>query len=217
MEYDYSKIVVFLYGKQVDKLNEVLKEVISSFVMLDVKVQNRMILLEKNEKKYVMFKNKDRILIIPDTYRADCLNDEFGEVIEISIFKDGNINISKIFSLNKPRGVGGITSTWHFDGNLYNEIVGRVMFIEYEKLNAVYNHESLEMFINKYYDLRNDILKSIFWDLSLFAKNNFIDIKFSERVMISDGYNKDKFDVLYKKHIDKTLEVINEKGKPSIF
>ena len=81
--------------------------------------------------------------------------------------------------------------------------VGYIQLFEYEKLNAVYNQESLEMFINNYYDLRNDILKSIFWDLSLFAKNMFIDIKFSERVMISDGYNKDKFDVLYKKHTNK--------------
>ena len=218
MQYDYSKIVTFLYGKEEKKLNDVLKEVlIDGFTMLDVSVPNKIILLEKNNMKYVMLKNKDRILIIPDTYRGLCLTDEFGEVFEISILEDGNINVSKIICLDKPRGVGSVTSTWHFDGELYNEVVSRVMFIEYEKLNAVYNQESLEMFINNYYDLRNDILRSIFWDLTLFTKNNFINVKFSERIMISDGYTKDKFDILYKKHIDKAFETNNEKGKPSLF
>ena len=71
MQYDYSKIVAFLYGKEEKKLNDVLKEVLTDgFIMLDVSVPNKIILLEKNNMKYVLLKNKDRILIIPDTYRG---------------------------------------------------------------------------------------------------------------------------------------------------
>lgn len=218
MKYDYTKVVNFFYGKNIDKLNDVFEMILSNdYIMLDVNVQSKMILLEKKDLKYIMLKQKERILIIPDNFRSVCLTDDFGEILEISINSDENINISKIFNVSSPRGVGAVTSTWHYENGLYNEIVGRTMFIEYDKLNNFFNNESLDMFLSKYFEIRNDILKDLFWDLTAFTKNNFIDVKFSERIMISDGYNKDNFNVLYKKHIDKSIEVINEKGKSSLF
>ena len=209
MQYDYSKIVSFLYGKQIEKLNDVLRYILlNEFVMLDVNVNAKMILLEKKNIKYVLLKLSDRLLIVPDNYRSMCLYDEFGEIVEISFNDEGNIVVSKLFRGLDTNGVSAITSTWHYEDGLYNEVVGKVMFISQDKLENTLNDESLDMFLNKYHDLRNDILKDLFWDLTLYAKNNFIDVKISERIMISDGFNKDKFEVLYKKHYEKALEVI---------
>ena len=201
MQYDYSKIVGFLYGKQIEKLNDVLKYLLyNEFVMLDVNVKTKMILLEKNNLKYVLFKLSDRLLIIPDNYRSLCLYDEFGEIVEINFNDEGNIVVSKLFREMVSKGVAAITSTWHYEDGMYNEVVGRAMFISQDKLENTLNDESLDMFLNKYHDLRNDILNDLFWDLTLFAKNNFIEVKISERIMVSDGFNKDKFENLYKKH-----------------
>lgn len=218
MEYDYGKIVDFIFGKRNESLYEIIKYILSKeFTMLDVNIPNKMILLQKKEFKYVIFKEKDRILIIPDNYKSLCLTDDFGEILEISINNDGNISISKIFNLDKPRGIAATTSTWNYESKLYSEVVGRALFVDYEKLNSIYSHESLDMFLNKYYELRTDVLKDLFWDLTLFLKNNFIETNISERVMISDGFSKDKFEILYKKHIDKVFETIDKKEKPGLF
>ena len=73
------------------------------------------------------------------------------------------------------------------------------------------------MFLTKYYPLRNDVLNDLFWDMNLFRKNNFIEYKVFERIMISDGYSKDTFENFYNKHISKVLEIVKEKGKPGLF
>lgn len=216
--YDYSKIVEFIYGKKEDKLNDVLKYLLSNdYLMLDVHIQNKVILLEKNKNKYVMLKKDNRILILPINFNSVCLTEEFGELTEICINQDGYVIISKIFNTEAPKGVGAYTSAWRYESNLYNEVVGRVMFIKQEKIEVIENQESLEMFINKYYDLRNDILNDLYWDLTLFAKNNFLDVNLSQRIMASDAFNTDKFDVLYKKHREESLKLIAEKGKSSLF
>jgi len=217
MEYDYNKIVCFLFGRQVNKLNEVLKYNISNdFLMLDVNIPNKVILLEKDNLKYVMYNDNNKVMIIPDGYRSLCFSDDFGEIIEINTNGDGDIIVSKIFRYNNS-GAGAITSTWKYENGEYIEIVGRVMFIEQKELEIVENQDSIEMFLNKYSKLRNDVLNDLYWDLNMFAKNNFINVKLSERIMISDGFNKDKFEVLYKKHIDKAFKTIEEKSKPSLF
>lgn len=218
MDYDYSKIINFFYGKNINKLNDVLKVVLlDGFVMLDVNVNAKMILLEKNNIKYVLTKRDSGLLIFPDNYRSVCLSDDFGELIEINTNDEGNVIVSRIFSLDNPRGIVSSTSTWHYEDNLYTEVVGRVMFIEHEKIEILQNQESLEMFLSKYYPLRNDVLNDLYWDLDLLRKNNFLEYKIFERIMVSDGYTKDTFDNFYKKHIDKVLDVVKEKGKPSLF
>lgn len=218
MDFDYSKIVNFFFGRNINKLNDVLKVVLESgFMMLDVNMNNRMILLEKNDLKYILAKRNDRLVIFPDNYRSVCLTEEFGELIEIIINDEGNVTVSKIFNLDEPSGVVASTSTWRYEDGLYIEVVSRVMFIEKEKMDIIENQESIEMFLSKYYPLRNDVLNDLYWDFNILRKNNFIEPKVFERIMISDGYTKDKFEVFYKKHMDKVLSVVKEKGKPSLF
>lgn len=218
MEYDYSKIINFFYGKNINKLNDVLKVVLSDgFVMLDVNVNAKMILLEKNNIKYVLTKRGSGLVIFPDNYRSVCLSDAFGELIEINTNDEGNVIVSKIFCLDNPGGVVSSTSTWHYEDNLYTEVVGRVMFIEYEKIEILQNQDSLEMFLSKHYPLRNDVLNDLYWDLDLFRKNNFLEYKVFERIMVSDGYSKDTFENFYKKHTSKVLSTVKEKGKPGLF
>lgn len=218
MEYDYSKIVEFYFGKKINKLNDVLKNVINDgFLMLDVNVPNKVILLEKNAKKYIMVKREERLVIFPDNFRSICFFEDFGEVIEININQDGNIIVSRIFRNEDPKGVIASTSTWHYEDKMYNEVVSRVMYIEQEKLEIIENQQTIEMFLTKYYPLRNDILNDLFWDLNLFRKNNFLDIKVMERIMISDGYSKDTFESFYKKHKEKVISTVKEKGKTSLF
>lgn len=218
MNYDYSKIVNFFYEKNIDKLNDVLKGVLSDgFMMLDVNINSRMILLEKNNVKYVLTKRENRLVLFPDNYRSVCFTDSFGELIEISINEEGNVIVSRIFNIDEPNGVVASTSTWHYEDKLYSEVVSRVMFIPHDKLEILENQESLEMFITKYYPLRNDVLNDLFWDMNLFRKNNFLEYKVFERIMISDGYSKDTFENFYKKHTSKVLEIVKEKGKPSLF
>lgn len=218
MEYDYSKIVEFFFGKRNNKLNEVLKNVVGDgFLMLDVNVPNRIILLEKEKKKYIMIKREERLVIFPDNFRSICFFEEFGEVIEISINQDGNVVVSRIFRSEEPKGIISSTSTWHYEDNMYNEVASRVMFIEQDKLEIIENQETIEMFLSKYYPLRNDILSDLFWDLNLFRKNNFLDAKVIERVMVSDGYSKDSFEMFYKKHREKVLSTVREKGKNGLF
>ena len=218
MNYDYSKIINFFYGKNINKLNDVLKVVLSDgFIMLDVNVNARMILLEKDNVKYVLAKKGNRLVLFPDNYRSVCFTDSFGELIEININEEGNVIVSRIFNIDEPNGVVASTSTWHYEDNLYSEVVSRVMFIPHDKLEILENQESLEMFLTKYYPLRNDVLNDLFWDLNLFRKNNFIEYKVFERIMISDGYSKDTFENFYKKHTSKVLEIVKEKGKPGLF
>lgn len=218
MEYDYSKIVEFYFGKRINKLNDVLKNVISDgFLMLDVNVPNRVILLEKNRKKYIMVKREERLVIFPDNFRSICFFEEFGEIIEMNINQDGNVVVSRIFRSEDPKGVIASTSTWHYEDNMYNEVVSRVMFIEQDKLEVIENQQTIDMFLEKYYSLRNDILSDLFWDLNLFRKNNFLDAKVMERIMISDGYLKDSFENFYKKHREKVLSTVIEKGKNGLF
>lgn len=218
MNYDYSKIVNFFYGKNINKLNDVLKVVLSDgFMMLDVNINSRMILLEKDNIKYVLTKRENRLVLFPDNYRSVCFTDPFGELIEISFNEEGNVIVSRIFNIDEPNGVVASTSTWHYEDNLYSEVVSRVMFIPHDKLEILENQESLEMFITKYYSLRNDVLNDLFWDMNLFRKNNFIEYKVFERIMISDGYSKDTFENFYKKHTSKVLEIVKEKGKPGLF
>lgn len=218
MNYDYSKIINFFYGKNINKLNDVLKVVLSDgFIMLDVNVNARMILLEKDNVKYVLTKKGNRLVLFPDNYRSVCFTDSFGELIEININEEGNVIVSRIFNIDEPNGVVASTSTWHYEDNLYSEVVSRVMFIPHDKLEILENQESLEMFLTKYYPLRNDVLNDLFWDMNLFRKNNFIEYKVFERIMISDGYSKDTFENFYKKHTSKVLEIVKEKGKPSLF
>lgn len=218
MDYDYSKIINFFYGKDINKLNDVLKVVLSNgFMMLDVNMSNRMILLEKNNVKYILTKKDKRLVIFPDNYRSVCLTEAFGEVVEININDEGNVVVSSIFNIESPKGVVASTSTWHYEDNLYNEVVSRVMFISQDKLEIIENQESIEMFLSKYYSLRNDVLNDLYWDMEMFRKNNFLEAKVLERIMVSDGYTKDTFENFYKKHTDKVLSVVKEKGKPSIF
>ena len=50
MNYDYNKIVNFLFGKEIKALNSVIEEVINSrYTLIDVNTKNKMFLLnEKN-------------------------------------------------------------------------------------------------------------------------------------------------------------------------
>lgn len=217
MEYDYSKIVEFIYGRKLEKLNEVFKALLLEYKMIDVNQEKGIILLVKNDIKYYMFKAKDRILIIPINYNSVSFADDFNEICEISINSDNDIVISKIFNVLDLKGVASTTSTWHYENGLYNEVVSRVMFVLNEKINIVYNQETLDMFINKYYDNRKDILRDLYWDFNSYLKNNFIDIKFSERIMVSDGFNQDKIEVLYKKLNEKVYEVLKNKCKNTLF
>ena len=125
--------------------------------------------------------------------------------------------LSKIFRCEDPNGVIASTSTWHYEDNMYNEVVSRVMFIEQEKIEILENQQTLDMFLSKYYPLRNDILNDLFWDLNLYRKNNFLDAKVMERIMVSDGYSKDTFESFYKKHKEKVISTVKEKGKSGLF
>lgn len=218
MQYDYGKVVTFLYGKEVSRLNDVMKVVLSNgFVMLDVNMNAKMILLEKNGLKYVLTKRNDRLIIFPDNYSALTFADDFGEIIEMSINTDGNVVVSNIFNSNVHPGVVATTSTWSYFDKLYSEVVSRVMFVKKDALESVNNRMSIEMFINEYYIHRNDVLSDLYWDFEMFRKNNFLEAVFSERIQINDGYSKEPFDDLYKRHMDKVLSVVSEKGKPSLF
>lgn len=218
MDFDYSKVVNFLYGKQVNKLNEVLKVIINNgFIMTNVDTSTKIIFLEKNGVDYFLLKRGKRVVILPANYYNLSFCDEFGEVIEISINNDGDIITSSIFNITNPNGVIATTTTWHFNDNLYSQVVGRVMFIEKEKMDIVQNKESIEMFINSYYPRRNDVFNDLYWDMESFRKNNFIETKVSERIQVNDGYSGEEFSSLYKKQIDKVLEIVKDKGKSSLF
>lgn len=217
MGYDYSKIVEFIYGRRLEKLNQVFEALLTEYKMIDVNKEKGIILLIKEDTKYYMFKAKDRILIIPINYNSVSFIDDFKEICEISINSDNDIVLSKISKSIKRKGVISSTTTWHYENGLYNEVVGRVMFVFDEKLNIIYNPETLDMFINRYYENRKDILRDLYWDFNSYLKNNFIEIKFSERIMISNGFDQDKFDILYKKHNEKKEEVINNRLKNNLF
>ena len=216
MDFDYAKIINFFYGRNVDKLNDVLKVVLSdNFTMLDVNMQARAILLIKNNTKYILTKRENRLIIFPDNYRGVCLTEQFGELIEISINDEGNVIVSKIFNSDDPKGVVAMTSTWHYEEKMYIEVVCRVMFVEQEKLDVIENKQSIEMFLSKYYPLRNDVLNDLYWDFNALMKNVFIKPKVFERIMVSDGYTRDKFEEFYKKQTNKALNIVKEKGKIS--
>lgn len=215
--YDINKIIEFICGKKIDKLNQIFEVLLTEYKMIDVNQEKKIILLLKDDNKYYMFKAKDRILIIPINFNMISFVDDFKEISEISINSDNDIVISKIYNSIKYKGIFSTTSTWHFENGLYNEVVCRVMFVLSEKLNTIYNPENLDMFINKYYESRKDILRDLYWDFNSYLKNNFIDVKFSLRVISNDTYSKDNFLGLYNKQKEKIEEVINSKMKNSLF
>ena len=215
MNYDFNKIISFFYGKNVNKLTEVLRVVLcDGFNMISVDSNQKIIYLQKNNVNYHLVKQEDRLLIYPEIYKSLSFTDEFGEVIEICLNIDGDVTVSRIFNANK--GVCSTTSVWHYSDNLYTQVVARVMYIENEKLNVIDNRESIEMFINTYYLRRNEVFNSLYWDMDLLRKNNFISASLVERIQINDGYKKEAFEELYKRYLDKVSLVLSEK-KSSLF
>ena len=104
MNYDYNKIVNFLFGKEIKALNSVIEEVINSrYTLIDVNTKNKMFLLnEKNTNtSFILEKRGDGILIAPDLYSNLNFSDNFIELTEVSINENnGDTIVSKIFKLN---------------------------------------------------------------------------------------------------------------------
>jgi len=216
MNYDYSKVVNFLYDKNVSKLNEVIKTIMNTgFTMTFVDTNSKIIFMNKNGVEYFLLKDKDRVLFLPHKFQTLSFSDDFGEIIEVNINEDGDIVTSNIFNLNG--GVVAATSTWHFANNLYTQNMGRFLFLKKEKLDIINNRETIESFINTYYLKRNGVLKDLYWDMESLRKSNFIEPLLSMRIQINDGYKEEPFDVLYKNYIDNIINIINEKNKPGLF
>ena len=71
MNYDYNKIVNFLFVLQIKALNSVIEEVINSrYTLIDVNTKNKMFLLnEKNTNtSFILEKSDNGILIEPNLY-----------------------------------------------------------------------------------------------------------------------------------------------------
>lgn len=218
MEYDYSKIVNFLYGKNNKMLNYVLETVLSTgFTLLDVSLKSEIIFLQKNKMEYFMLKDRERVLILPTKFLELSFNDNFGELWEISINVDNDVVISNIFNLSSLKGIMATTSTWHFNDGLFSQVVGRVMFIKNNDLEGVTNKETIEMFINSYFPRRRELFGDLYWDMDLFRKNNFINTSILERIQVNDGYKYEPFKELYIKHLNKSISNVKEKTKPSLF
>ncbi len=220
MNFDYSKIINFLCKKDINDFNDILKEVIEKyFVMLKVNTSNRMILLRDKESdfKFILVYKNNRILIYPDTYSALSFGDDFKRIVEIKLNSNNDVVLSYIFTIDKPKGIVAVTSTWHYEDKMYTEVVSRVMFFKEEKIIALDNKESIQSFLNLYYEKRDEVFGDLYWDMDKLRKNLFVEPDLMMRIQINDGFKKEEFKNLFIKHNEKISEVINKNCKSSLF
>jgi hypothetical protein len=213
MDIDYKKIIEFLFNDNSKKngLDIALKEVLKNYCMINVDQISKIIMLKsrKTERDFILKKRKKSIIILPTDYMKLSFNDDFEEIIEIRLNDDNDVVLSNITTISNPKGIYISGSNWHNeDNNTFTQVVGRVIFIDFDSLKALENRQSIEMFISKYDMIRNDIFCDLYWDINSLIKSVFIEPKKAFKVQINDGFTKEEFNTLYEKYTNKIKELI---------
>lgn len=213
MNIDYKKIIEFLFNDSSKKtgLDIVLKEVLKKYCMINVDLFKKTVLLKsrKTERDFILKKRKSSIIILPSDYMNLSLSEDFEEIIEIRLNDDNDVVVSNINAIENPKGIYVSGSNWHNeDNNTFTQVIGRVIFIDIESLNVLHNRLTIDMFINKYDMLRNDIFCDLYWDINSLIKSVFIEPKKAFKVQVNDGYTKEEFSMLYEKYINKIKELV---------
>lgn len=211
MNYDYNKIVNFLFGKEIKALNSVIEEVINSrYTLIDVNTKNKMFLLnEKNTNtSFILEKRGNGILIAPDLYSNLNFSDNFIELTEVSINENnGDAIVSKIFKQDDK--LVAFTTSWHYSNDSYTEAINKMMIINSDDIEKISDRYTIETFLKSFYEKRKGIFSDLYWDMDLLTKNIFIDAKRIERININNG-NADKFDVIYNKYLKIVTDAVNK-------
>lgn len=211
MNYDYNKIVKFLFNKEVKSLNNILEEVLKSrYNLIDVNVSNKMILLNEvnTNTSFILEKRGNSILIAPDLYATLNFSDDFIELIEVSINENnGDAIVSKIFKQNNK--LVAFTTSWHYENDTYAESINKMIIINSEDIEKISDRYTIESFLKSFYEKRKGILSDLYWDMDLLTKSLFIDVKRIERVIINNG-NSDKFNILYNKYLKIVEDAVNK-------
>lgn len=211
MNYDYNKIVNFLFGKEIKALNSILEEVVNSkYTLIDVNTRSKMFLL--NEKstntRFILEKRGNGVLIAPDLYSRINFSNDFIEIIEISINENnGDAIVSKIFKQNDK--LVSFTTSYHYSDDSYTEAINKMIIIGSEDIKKIADRYTIETFLKSFYEKRSGIYNDLYWDIDLLAKNMFIDVKRIERVNINDG-KSDKFDIIYNKYLKIVSDAVNK-------
>ena len=218
MDIDYSRVINFILPENVNKkgMANVLKEVLKDFCMINVKQNDKEILLKsrKTNNDFVLKKRNNGIIIIPDDYRSISLSDGFETIIEMRVNDEDNVVLSMISKDIESKILYVVGSNWHVEENdSYTQTIGRMLTIDFDSFKENAISQSIEMFINQYNLKRNDIFSDLYWDINSYIKTIFIEPKNIYKVQINDGYNKEKMEDLYKRYKQK----IDELTKPKIF
>lgn len=217
MAINYSKVVDFILGDSVNKkgLTEVLKEIMQNYCMIDVDQQSKLVYLKsrKSRKDFILKRRDKGLMIIPSNSKSFTLADDFEEIIEIRVNDDNDVVLSSVTQYETPKGILVSGSNWHNeDGNTYTQVIGRIFFIDNEAIPSL-NRQSIDMFIDQYASLRNDIFCDLYWDMNSLAKRTFIQMRNVMKVQINDGYTKEEFHALYERYKTKVKDSV----KPKLF
>lgn len=216
MDIDYKKIIEFLFNDSSKKtgLDQVLKEILKKYCMVNVDQLKKTVLLKskKTKRDFILKKRKNSIIILPIDYYKLSLSEDFEEIIEIRLNDDNDVVVSNINVIDNPKGIYISGSNWHNElDNKFTQVVGRVIFIDSENLRTLENRQSIEMFIGKYDMLRNDIFCDLYWDVTSLIKSVFIEPKKAFKVQVNDGFTKEEFNILYDRYTNKIKDLLNQK------